>query len=130
MGFSAPRRKFVFGIMFLGASRWPPLIVIRNPHEEDALTEPVIPYETPRDRRGLTARDLFGVIVRTSGLIMTLWSLYTLTYLVNVKALNAPTGGQPVGSFVIIAAFWLVGGLLLLRGEWLVRFSYGGRAEG
>jgi hypothetical protein len=90
----------------------------------------VIPYETPHDRRALTARDLFGVIVRTFGLVMVLWGLYTLTYLVNVQAVNAPTRGQPVGSFLITSAFWLVVGFALLRGEWLVRFAYGSRAAG
>jgi hypothetical protein len=94
------------------------------------LSEPVIPYETPHDRHGLTARDLFSVVVRTIGLVMVLWGLYTLTYLLNVRAVNAPTAGQPVGSFLITAAFWLVGGLALLRGEWLVRFAYGGPAAG
>jgi hypothetical protein len=95
------------------------------PVEEDALSEPVTPSETPHDRRALTARDLFGVIVRTFGLVMVLWGLYMLTYLVNVQAVNAPTRGQPVGSFLIIAAFLLVVGLALLRGEWLIRFAYG-----
>lgn len=104
--------------------------MVRYLAEEDALTEPVIPYETPHDRRALTARDLFGVIVRTFGLMMVLWGLYTLTYLVNVQAVNAPTRGQPVGSFLISAAFWLVGGLVLLRGNWVVGFSYGRRAAG
>ena len=94
------------------------------------MTEPVIPYETPHDRRALTARDLFGVVVRTFGLVMVLWGLYTFTYLINVRAVSAPTAGQPVGSFLITGLFWLVGGLALLRGEWLVRFSYGGRAAG
>jgi hypothetical protein len=84
----------------------------------------VIPYATP-ERRGLTARDLFGVVVRTFGVVMVLWGLYTLTYLVNVRALYAPAGGQPMGSFLVTAAFWLVAGLALLRGEWLVRFAYG-----
>jgi hypothetical protein len=105
-------------------------MLIRYPAEEDTLTEPVIPYETPHDRRALTARDLFGVIVRTFGLLMVLWGLYTLTYLINARAVNAPTSGQPVGSFLITATFWLVGGFLLLRGEWLVRFAYGGPAAG
>lgn len=89
------------------------------------MTEPVIPYATPHEHHGLTARSLFGVVVRTIGLIMILWGLYTLTYLINVRAVNAPTAGQPVGSFLITAVFGLVVGLALLRGEWLVRFAYG-----
>ena len=93
------------------------------------MSEPVIPYETPPDRHFLTARDLFGVVVRTFGLVMVLWGLYTLAYLLNVRAVNAPTG-QPLGSFLITAFFWLIGGLALLRGEWVVRFAYGGPAAG
>jgi hypothetical protein len=88
------------------------------------VTEPVIPYATSHERQGLTARSLFGVVVRTLGLVMILWGLYTLTYLINVRAVNAPTAGQPVGSFLITAVFCLVSGLALLRGEWLVRFAY------
>jgi hypothetical protein len=98
------------------------------PAEEDSVTEPAIPYETPHDRRGLTARDLFGVVVRTMGVVMVLWGLYTLAYVINVRAVNAPTEGQPVESFLITAAFWLVAGTALLRGEWLVRLAYGGGA--
>lgn len=89
------------------------------------MTEPVIPDAIQPGRRGLTARDLFGVVVRTFGLVMMLWGLYTLTYLINVRAVNAPTAGQPEGSFLITAAFCLLGGVALLRGEWLVRFAYG-----
>ena len=92
------------------------------------MTEPVIPYATPHEHHGLTARGLFGVVVRTVGLIMVLWGLYTLTYLINVRTVNAPAAGQPVGSFLITAAFWLVGGSALLQGEWLVRFAYRGMA--
>jgi hypothetical protein len=99
------------------------------PAEEHTLTEPVIPYATPH-RRGLTARELFGVVVRTLGLLMVLWGLYTLIYLINVRAVNAPSAGYPTGSFLITSTFWLVGGIVLLRGEWLVRFAYGGTAAG
>ena len=94
------------------------------------MSEPVIPYATPQDRRGLTARDVFGVGVRMLGLVMVLWGLYTLTYLVTGVGVSAPTMGQAVGGFLSTEAFWLAGGVALLRGEWLVRFAYGGATAG
>ncbi|HUR53050.1 MAG TPA: hypothetical protein VMZ71_02885 [Gemmataceae bacterium] len=88
------------------------------------MTEPAIPYATPHERRP-RPRDIFGVVVRTFGLAMVLWGMYTLAYLVNALAVKAPMAGQPVGSFLFTAAFWMTGGLALLRGEWVVRFAYG-----
>src|SRR5206468_3241074 len=89
----------------------------RYPAEEDALAEPVIPYETPPDRRSLTARELFGVVVRTFGLVMVLWGLYTLTYLVNDGAVYARTAVHArhvvdfQGCFVLIITFSFVSSL-------------------
>jgi hypothetical protein len=87
------------------------------------VSEP-IPYATP-ERRGLTGRDLFGVVVRTAGLLMVVWGIYTIVYLFNIISLRARTDGQPPGTFLIVGALWGVLGLALLRGEWLVRFAYG-----
>ena len=54
------------------------------------MTEPVIPYAT-LERRGLRGQDLFGVVVRSAGLLMVLWGFYTLVYLLNVRAVSAPS---------------------------------------
>jgi len=96
------------------------------------MTDPVIPYATPQDRRGYVAREVFGVVVRVLGLTMVLWGLYTLTYLVDGIGIGVSTrsAAQALGGFLVTEIFWLVGGLALLRGEWLVRFAYGGAAAG
>jgi hypothetical protein len=88
----------------------------------------VLAYETDQ-KRGLAARGLFGVIVRTLGLLMILWAFYTLAYFVNVRVFSAPTAGQPLGGFLLLAVFWLIAGLALLRGEWVVTMAYGAESR-
>jgi hypothetical protein len=65
------------------------------------------------------------VIVRTLGLLLIAWGAYCLVYLLNVGLTGAPSGGQPVASFVVVSGVFLAVGVLLLRGEWVVRFAYG-----
>ena len=89
------------------------------------MSEPTIPYATPV-RGGTPARDVFGVIVRTVGLLLTLWGVYAAAYAVIVEVFNAyPPDGQPKESFVVFAAVWIMLGVALVKGEWLVRFAYG-----
>ena len=80
---------------------------------------------TPQTQPGLTGRDLFGVVVRTSGLMICLWALYTLLYYFYVQAFNAPTEGRQSGLFVAQGVIFLLFGSALLRGGWLVRLAYG-----
>lgn len=89
------------------------------------MSEPVLPYEGPALVRGMTASEVFGVVVRTFGLILLLWAAYTAVYFVSVVVTEAPTNGQPPGSFLITGAYLLVAGVALLRADWLVRLAYG-----
>ena len=92
-----------------------------------ATTERPAGYEVVQ-----TLGQVFGVVVRVLGLTMVLWGLYTLTYLVDGIGIGVSTrsAAQALGGFLVTEIFWLVGGLALLRGEWLVRFAYGGAAAG
>jgi hypothetical protein len=86
--------------------------------------QPVLPYETP-SKPGLKDRDLFGVIVRTFGLGMTIWGGYTATWLAHASVAKTSLGTHPPADYLIYAAFLLIVGVALLKGEWVVRFAYG-----
>jgi hypothetical protein len=88
------------------------------------VNESTIPYATP-EKGAIAGRDVFGVIVRTVGLLLTLWGVYVAVYLGVVQAFNAPTADQPKESLAAFAVLWIVLGIALVRGEWLVRFAYG-----
>lgn len=89
----------------------------------------VIPYATPGTgaievEAPSWARHLFGLIVRTAGLAITLWGFYTVVYLAIHVAVNEPIYESRASMFMF-AVFLLLAGFALLRGEWLVRFAYG-----
>ena len=92
------------------------------------MSESTIPYATPA--QGTTAatagRDLFGVAVRTVGLLLILWGVYAAA---NAVIWEVFGGGrpadQPKEGFVVFAVLWPVLGIALLKGEWLVRLAYG-----
>lgn len=88
------------------------------------MSEPPIPYATPT-RHGVTARDLFGVIVRVFGLLITVWGLYTVMYAGLMQMATLPSGGTSVGDFLVFGGLLTGAGISLVRGEWLVRFAYG-----
>jgi hypothetical protein len=86
--------------------------------------EKYIPY-AQRASTSITARDLFGVIVRVIGLALTLWGLYTLFYTLGMVVLGYPRGGFGVFNVLIFGIGMAAVGVCLLKGEWLVRFAYG-----
>jgi hypothetical protein len=69
-------------------------------------------------------KELFGVIVRTFGLSMTIYGLWYLVYgIAQAASLSEPT--YPTGDFVISgAACTLMGAFLLLAAGVVVRFAY------
>jgi hypothetical protein len=73
----------------------------------------------------MSARDIFGVVVRVFGLSMTiysLWALATTLSLLGVEGFDAPTAWYFVTEIVSIAL-----GIYFLRGApVLLRFSYPG----
>lgn len=88
------------------------------------MDDPVIPYASVA-HRGLTARDVFGVVVRSIGLVILVWAFYCLMYLLNINLMSAPAGQQPTGSYLLMSGVYVVVGLAMLKGEWLVRIAYG-----
>jgi hypothetical protein len=95
----------------------------------EKVSDPVISYATPQ-RRATTARDAFGVIVRTIGLALVLWGLYgCLAFLLTrvTPSVILPTflGNYPTVMHAAMAIVFIIAGVALLRGEWLVRFAYG-----
>lgn len=90
--------------------------------EDDEMTEPILPYATPSSRS--FSREIFGIVVRTTGLIFALYGVRDL-----LPALAAIISS---GSFrdVPYAAYGCVEvaiGILVLKGEWVVQFAYGSR---
>ena len=90
----------------------------------DSVVSYATPMREPYDATSVGARDLFGVVVRTAGLGITFWGVYTVFYLLMAVTTNTPLDGQTRGSMVLFAGFLLVAGFALLRGEWVVRFAY------
>lgn len=94
----------------------------------DESKERVISYATPMrepyDVTFIGARDLFGVVVRTAGLVVTFWGVYTLIYLLSAVAADAPLDGETPLSLFLFAIFLFGSGVALLRGEWVVQYAY------
>ncbi len=76
----------------------------------------------------MTDRKIFGLAVR-------LLSVYSMVYgireLMSGVALwthlfpSAPSEGYSPSAYILTAAILVLGGALLVKGEWLVRFAYG-----
>lgn len=74
----------------------------------------------------MTERQVFGVVVRTLGLVSVLYGLSQL--LVAIARLTHPDVPHyfPLHEEVEFGAFWITVGVLLIRRVgWLVRFAYG-----
>ena len=85
--------------------------------------ESAIPYATPV-RPALGPRELFGVVVRTAGLILSLWGVYTFFYATAAVILRFnPSYANP--TTVLFGVGYLLAGLALLKGEWVLNFAYG-----
>ena len=88
------------------------------------MSHDVLPYETPTDFREPFGRAIFGVVVRSIGLIVAVYGFYCLVYAC-LYAFEAVRGVGPGGyGFAIIGATFLAAGVTLIKGEWLVRFAY------
>ena len=74
----------------------------------------------------MKARQVFGVLVRTFGLTLTLYGLYDGFYTV-MRLIGIPTPYQvaPLTTAVVGCVFLLVGVMLTRWAEWVVRFAYG-----
>ena len=82
-----------------------------------------LPYATPVNKAYAQSvgRQIFGVVVRTAGLLLAIYGAYELIAVAVVFLFSSY--GQPTAFFQ--AAFCAaVGVLLLLRGGWLINLSY------
>jgi hypothetical protein len=97
--------------------------------EEEVTQEDDIPIAR-RAPRPLTGQDIFGVVVRSSGLAIAVWGFYTAIYMLGQALLGFPLSGyKTIYGGLVMAGVWLAVGVSLLRGEWLVRFAYGERHD-
>jgi hypothetical protein len=96
-----------------------------QPEPGAPVNDSTIPYAAPTPRIGITGPELFGAAVRTVGLLITMYGLYTAAYSVIIEQFNAPAAGQSSAMFIYVGCFWMAIGVALLRGRWLVRFAYG-----
>jgi hypothetical protein len=89
------------------------------------MSHDVLPYETPPHFREPLGRAIFGVIVRTSGLLVALYGFYSLVYALGY-ALEVVTSTRYSGgfAFALFGAVFFAVGVALIKGEWLVRFAY------
>jgi hypothetical protein len=82
-----------------------------------------LPYATPASKSypESVGRQIFGVIVRTAGLLLAIYGAYELIAVAVLFLFSSY--GQPTAFFQ--AAFCAaVGVLLLIRGGWVVNLSY------
>lgn len=86
------------------------------------MSDPVLPYEPPKPRH--LGRQIFGVIVRTVGLVVGIYGIYSVIFAaVSFEvSLSVPYANRTYALFGII---YLALGIALIRGEWVVTFAYG-----
>ena len=76
--------------------------------------------DPPRRPESLTGRDLFGVVVRSVGLLAVLYALWTMT------GMLAPAEGYTPADYLASSVPLLLVGLIFLLGaNAIVRLSYG-----
>ena len=92
------------------------------------MSEEVIPYAS-REVRSNVGREVFGVIVRTVGFLLTLYGVYCAVYFALLKVVSVPSPpSYPHGWLIVFGVLYVVAGVVLLKGEWIVRLAYGKRA--
>lgn len=93
----------------------------QTPPGED-IARPVLPYEPAKTSP--SGREAFGVVVRTVGLLISVYGAYVLLYLVLglIVPLAVRHDRQTQLIYGLVCFGW---GLTLIRGEWLVRLAYG-----
>jgi hypothetical protein len=83
------------------------------------MSEQVLAYQSPVPRRE-TTREIFGLIVRTTGLLASLYGLSNVAYAVA----EATSFRIPV-VYGVSGVIFVGAGIAMVRGEWIVRFAYG-----
>jgi hypothetical protein len=90
------------------------------------LSKDPLPYATPATPpQQSAARQVFGVIVRSTGLVLALYGLYLLLAAVTSKLGMATDLTLPEENYFVYGVFWMLVGASLIKGGWLVRLAYG-----
>jgi hypothetical protein len=91
------------------------------------VSKETLPYATPANRPPASmASQMFGVIVRTVGLLLAVYGLFNLAIAITAT-IGMTYEGSPA-AFVVYSVFWVGVGTALLRCDWLLRFAYGREA--
>jgi len=80
-----------------------------------------VPEDESKFRERMTARGIFGIVVRTVGLLIAVYGLFMLVFGVAGLA----NGARQNGMFLILGFLSLVLGAILMRGSWVANFAYG-----
>lgn len=90
------------------------------------MSDQPLPYASPSTDPApqSTGRTIFGVIVRTIGLLVTLHAMRLLLVILNVM-LGITPKGTLADLQITEGGIGVIVGVALLRGGWLVRLAYG-----
>ena len=90
------------------------------------VSDHTLPYAVPANQENSNPlRHVFGVIVRTVGLLLAVYGLYFLLIAVTGKIGLAYEGSVGPETYFVYAVFWIAVGAALLKCGWLLRFAYG-----
>jgi hypothetical protein len=87
------------------------------------MSDEPIGYATVH-RPGGIGREIFGVVVRSFGLLLLLWGLYCLGFAAVSFGAHLVQSEYSNIAFLTFGVLYVGVGLALLKGEWLVRFAY------
>jgi hypothetical protein len=93
-----------------------------QPPAAPAPGEPIA-YATIHEPGGV-GRQIFGVIVRTFGLILVLWGIYCVSYIAVSSGFQLPASDYSTMTLAVYGVLYLGAGVAMLKGEWIVRFAY------
>jgi hypothetical protein len=80
---------------------------------------------SPKAPSPLTAKDIFGVVVKTIGFCISVYGCYTILYGVAGAAWGLFPTVHGIGTYVIFGAIYLGFGIGLMRTQWVADFAYG-----
>lgn len=93
------------------------------------VNDQTLPYAVPATQQSPNlVRQIFGLIVRTLGLLLAVYGLSMLLIAITAKIGMTYDGSLTPDAYFVHAVFWVGIGVALLRCEWLLRFAYGREA--
>lgn len=77
-----------------------------------------------KEHAPVSARDIFGVVVRTIGLLIAIYGMYDWCWAIALL-LRLVVGHFPFETHTIFGAMYFGFGVVMLRGSWIVSLAYG-----